>query len=370
MKIETMIYAYLAVCISMIVFNCACIFVFRRRDTWIDRYSSRMEAAVIVQIWRIEAGETVEEGHKELLKKDLARTNNLLAFDVTLERLMKRSPETVWGYLREIRSVFASLAVDNKYSNTIKLTCFAYFIRKYRVVEGEPVPVIMDMMMELLQETSLYCRESALHAIYSSGDCECVLQALHTVDENYRFHHAKLLTDGLFAFSGDKGQLTQALWDSFDSFSVSMQVVILDYIRFSGGDLKEELLQILADTSQDDELRFSCIRYFGKYPYEPAFPLLISFVQRLRNQRWEYAAIAVTALASYPSGRTVEVLKKALNSSNWYIRFNAAKSLESFHLTYLELSDVMESNDRYAREILQYQMDLDNVRREKEETPI
>ena len=93
-------------------------------------------------------------------------------------------------------------------------------------------------------------------------------------------------------------------------------------------------------------------------------------VQRPQQQRWEYAAIAGTALASYPGERTVEVMKKALTSSNWYIRFNAAKSLESFQLTYLELSDVIESNDRYAREIMQYQVDLNNVRKEKEGTPV
>lgn len=56
------------------------------------------------------------------------------------------------------------------------------------------------------------------------------------VDESGRFHHAKLLTDELLTFGGDKQQLTQALWEGFDTFSLSMQVVILDYIRFSGGD--------------------------------------------------------------------------------------------------------------------------------------
>lgn len=370
MNIETLIYAYLAVCTSMIIFNCVSIFVFRQQDTSLKKHSSSLETEVLKQIQLIEAGETLEQRHEELLQKKLGSTNNLLAFDETLEKLQEQMPDSIRLYLRGIRPVFTFLAADNKYSNTIKLTYFAYFIRKYRIIEGESSSAIVDMMMKLLQEDSLYCRESALHAIYSTGDCKCVLQALRTVDESNRFHHAKLLTDGLFTFTGDKQQLALELWDSFDSFSVSMQVVILDYIRFSGGDLKEEFLQVLADNTKDDELRFSCIRYFGKYPYESAFPLLLEFVQRPQKQRWEYAAIAVTALASYPGERTVEVMKKALTSSNWYIRFNAAKSLESFQLTYLELSDVIESNDRYAREIMQYQVDLNNVRKEKEGTPV
>lgn len=366
MHVETMIYAYLAICASMIVFNCACIFVFRRRDSRLHRRSSRMEADILRQIQRIRAGEPVEERHQEYLRKKLVRTAGLMVFDETLDRLLAQAPGDAWDYLREIRPVFTYLAMENKYRSPIKLTYFAYIVRKYRIVEGAAIHVLLDVMMKLLQEPSLYCRENALQAIYSSGDCGCVRRALHTVDESGRFHHAKLLTDGLLAFRGDQQQLTQALWSDFDHFSVSMQVVILDYIRFSGGDLRVELLQLLADTHRDDEIRFSCIRYFGKYPYEPAFPLLIAFAERSQEQRWEYAAIAATALAAYPGERTVEVLKKALDSSNWYVRFNAAKSLEGFHLTYLELSDVMESSDRYAREILQYRMDMKNAREGQE----
>ena len=367
MHVETMIYAYLAICASMIVFNCACIFVFRRRDKALQRHSSRMEEAIMEQMRRIQAEKPVEDSHREFLQKKLGRAGGLMAFDETLERLLEQAPEDVRAYLREVRPVFTYLSLENRYSNTMKLTYFAYVLRKYRIVEGKPVPSIMDMMMKLLEEPSLYCRENALQAIYSAGDCGYVLLALHTVDEHQRFHHAKLLTDGLLAFGGDQQQLTRELWRAFDTFSVSMQVVILDYIRFSGGDLRKELLPLLADNRRDDELRFSCIRYFGKYPYEPAFPLLIGFVSQPQEQRWEYAAIAATALASYPGERTIDVLKKALSSSNWYVRFNASKSLEGFHLTYLELSNVMESNDRYAREILQYRMDLKNARREQEE---
>lgn len=370
MHVETLIYAYLAICASMIVFNCACIFVFRRRDKTLHRHSSRLEEAVMEQIQRVRAEEPVEERHKAFLRKKLIRTGNLMAFDETLERLMGQVPEDIWAYIWEIRPVFTYLAMENRYHGTMQLTYFAYVIRTYRIIEGKPNSVILDMMMKLLQEPSLYCRENALQAIYSAGDCGCVLRALHAVDESQRFHHAKLLTDGLLTFGGDQELLRQALWDDFDTFSVPMRVVILDYIRFSGGDLREKLLPLLADGRQDDELRFSCIRYFGKFFHEPAFPLLVAFVEHPQEQRWEYAAIAAMALAAYPGERTVEVLKKALNSSNWYVRFNAAKSLESFHLTYLELSDVMEGNDRYAREILQYQMDMENASRKWEVAPV
>ena len=149
-----------------------------------------------------------------------------------------------------------------------------------------------------------------------------------------------------------------------------MKVVVLDYIRFSDSDLRQELLRLLTDVHQDDELRFSCIRYFGRNHYEPAYPLLLDFVGHPRKRRWEYAAIAVLALAAYPGEHTVEVLKQALSDSNWYIRFNASKSLESFHLPYLEFSDIVEGGDRYAREILQYRLDMKNAQNARKEAAI
>ncbi|EJW93539.1 hypothetical protein EVA_18353, partial [gut metagenome] len=82
--------------------------------------------------------------------------------------------------------------------------------------------------------------------------------------------------------------------------------------------------------------------------------------------RWEYAAISATALSNYPGEQTIKALKGAMNNPSWYIRLNAAKSLESFHLTYQDLIDVMDGKDRYAREILQYQMDLEQAKEEQE----
>ena len=368
MNIETMIYAYLAVCAAMILFNCVCIFVFRARGRDQQRRGARLEQDMEIQFQRLRDGLSVENRHKALLRKKLPYTRNLLIFDQTLERLTRQSPADVETYLGEVCALFAYLAVDNRYNSAIKLTYFAYVVKKYRIIQGKPVHAILDIVFRLLREPSLYCREHALQVIYSVGDCDLVLRALHTVDDHNRFHHRKLLTDGLLSFPGDREHLANRLWEEFETFTVPLQAVILDYFRFSGnGSLQHQLLGLLADERQDDELRFSCIRYFGRYPCQEAFPLLVEFVSHSRKLRWEYAAIAASSLASYPGERTVEVLKRALSHPNWYIRFNAAKSLERFDLSYLELSDVTEGGDRYAREIMQYCLDLKTARRDREE---
>lgn len=52
--------------------------------------------------------------------------------------------------------------------------------------------------------------------------------------------------------------------------------------------------------------------------------------------------VSVTALASYLGERTVLALKRSMSNANWYIRFNAAKNLEKFQLTYQELEDAIK----------------------------
>ncbi len=370
MNVETLIYAYLAICLAMIVFNCVCIVVFRRQDRLLKRRSTRLADDIKEQIQLIQAGGLVSEDHQKFLCRKLRRIGNLMAFDETLDRLLHQTPEPTWVYIKKIRPVFTQVAAENRYHGSMQQAYFAYVLCKYRILSGRAVPLIMELMMRLLEEPSLYCRENALQTIYSTGDCGCVVRALRRVDENGYFHHAKLLTDGLLTFTGNHQQLAQMLWKQFEAFSVSMQVVILDYIRFSGTVWNDEILPLLSDEDRDDELRFSCIRYFGKHPDMRAYPILLTFLEHPGNHRWEYAAICATALASYPGERTVLALKRAMNHSSWYIRFNASRSLESFHLTYEDLGDVMDGRDRYAREILQYQMDLQQAKKEQEAVPV
>lgn len=366
MHIETLIYVYLAICAAMILFNCICILYFHQRDAEQHNRGTRLRLRIEEEIQRVRAGGSVSVAHIELLCKRLGRVKNLMVLDDALSALAKDEPDAVSDYVGEIRQVFAKIAVDNHFNNPMHYAFFAYMSAKYHVVDGgEPVSVL-NLMFELLEDPSLYCRENALQVLYGTGDCGIVLRALRVVDQNGFFHHQKLLCDGLVSFAGDKQELARALWGSFELFSTAMQAVVLDFIRFSGSEMNDELLLVLTNKERDDELRFSCIRYFWKHPDPRVYPLLLAFLKNQDKERWEYAAIAATALSSYPGERTIEALKRAMGSPSWYVRLNASKSLEAFHLTYQDLGDVMDGGDRYAREILQYQLDMDRVRRDRE----
>lgn len=366
MTIETIIYAYLAICISMIGFNCICILIFRNRKVRMEHSTKGLYEKIERQIERMEAGLEISNGHKIYMRFILKRANGMLAFDETLMELKKDYPEAMELYLKEIYSVFVDICMSHPYRDTTKAAYFAYIIGKHEVLKGKRYSIVIDHLLLMLRSSSLYCRENALYAIFQYGDKQCVLKALKILDENEQFHHQKLLEDGLLAYGGNHQELCEILWKSFSDFSVFMRVVILNYFRFKGIGNYQKILQRLVDTREDDEVRFACIRYFGRHRYEPAYPVLLEFAEHSENYRWEYAAISAQALGLYPYEHTIEVLKEKLHHSNWYIRVNASESLEKFNLTYTDLLDIFDSNDRYAREIMQYRMDLKKARMEQE----
>ena len=78
---------------------------------------------------------------------------------------------------------------------------------------------------------------------------------------------------------------------------------------------------------------------------------------------WELQNACISALAVYPGPQTLEILKKETSSKNWYVRRNAAKSLAVLNTDRDALADILQGNDRYAKEMLEYQLDEVKVQR-------
>ena len=361
MKAEMLIYAYLAVCAAMIGFNIACIVVFRIKDKRLEHYSSRFIKIVRQAI----ENQAVTEAHCKYLSKKLKKITNLMAFDKTLEELFAQDPKQTKDYIRQLSSVFTYLTLEYKKKREIQVAYFPYIIHKYKVFQGQPISIVMDTMLELVHSPSLYVRENALQAIYSIGSVECTINALWILDESSYYHHPKMITDGLLNFSGDIKQLGDRLWDHFDRFSNRMQRVIVDYFRFSSPGHQERILELFTSKNLDDEVAYSCIRYFGKYAYPPAYPVLTDIIEKYQYNQWIYTAITASALANYPGDRTAAILKELLHSPNWHVRFNASQSLMALGLYYTDMIDVFEGRDRYASEIMRYRFDQKNMK-EKE----
>lgn len=343
MFVQILIYVYLGICAGMILFNIVTALLSQRREHRSSRAGIRLELAVERELDHLALAGEVNEEHLRFMERRLRRVNGLAAFDAALEHLCVRRPELTRSYLTALNGVMIALAEDYCRREEIEAAYFPYIIKKYRLLGGADDAPLKEVLLELLHEPSIYCRENAMQALYTAGDPAVLVRALRIIDASSLYYHSKLLSDGLLNYTGDTWELADALWEAFDAFQPWMQVTLLNYFRFS------------------------CLRYLGHYPYPPACADLLRYATPSENARWEYAAIASSVLASYPGAETAAVLERNLYHPNWYIRFNASKSLEQLGFGYRDLIDVIEGHDRYASEILRYRFDVRELEERKED---
>ena len=200
MRIETLLYVYLFICSGMIVFNIITAIVLKRRDRRTVRASARFRQHILQQIERINTGQQVERRHKKYLSRQLTRTGNMIAFDKMLEDLYREEPRQATEYLSQLGGVIVYLTIRYGRKDRIEAAYFPYIIKKYHLIENRTFSGVVDAMYTLLRESSIYCRENAMQALYTTGDCDCIMKALKILDGGESFFHEKLLADGPAGF--------------------------------------------------------------------------------------------------------------------------------------------------------------------------
>ena len=370
MRVEVMLYIYLFVCVSMIAFNIVTAILFRKSEQRTEKVSRKLRDEVLLQLEAIESDFPVDESHKLFLSRKLRRVGNMIAFDKMLEAEYAKHPQKIQQYLHSLDGVFVSLMAYYAKRDRIEAAYFPYIIKKYGIIAHRSFPSIESGLLDLLNEPSIYCRENAMQALYTTGDVDCIIKALKIIDRSDLFFHQKLLSDGLLNFSDNGTDLDEKIMENFFDFSVEMQVALLNYLRFFGGGYQEFALSLLNNEELNDEIRYSALRYLGKYPFSKAYEPLCALAEERLEQKWEYVAIASTALGGYPCSKTVNILKNNLRSRNWYIRLNSALSLKKLGISYSELSDIIDGNDRYASEIILYCLQRDNTEETEEKEAV
>ena len=411
--IETLLWIYIAVCLSLILFQSLFIAVGILRS-YLDRRMIRNRLLEIVeQMELISNGHPVSEDHQAFLRKTMFITANLYCYEealrkilqkiedgtlsfrdpdeittviIDIEHLARRGEEISKGhskirlrlrpkkeliqpiprdlakryfgeYIRQTAPAIVSLTSSYRKKDAIVHMFYIFMLKKYEYLHHFYTPELIANLRDLLDSGDATCAEGILLAVYQIGDPHVVCEVLEQVDAKDRFLHPKIISDGLLSFSGDAAALQTLLLDQLSNFSEKMQVNLINYLRFASGAHRERVLALLQGDKTYDEVRFSCIRYFGKHPYEPAYEPIAHFASGKSDKRIEYAIVALSVICRYPCQQTIDILCAQINSANWFVRYNATKSLESLGLEYQDLIDIFDGKDRFARDMLQYQFD-------------
>lgn len=357
MQVEWLIFFYIGVSVAMALFDLAFAAFESTRDRGFKRRTQRMAVMLGEEIERNADFPTPE--HKRVLLRRMKRLSGMESFDLTMDKFIALDSAKAERYLLGISDVFEGLAAAYSQRKPLNQAYYAYVVRRwYR--QRPASPHIVHEMLRYMEEGTVFLRQNALEAVASFGDAALMVRAVRILDEQGSFHHPKLITETILAFSGDRDVLADELASCLDRFSPAAQAAIINFLRMRHRGNKDWLFGALCDAGCDQEVRLACVRYFMTNPLEAAAAPLREMAGSRKPGEWELASVAASALASYPGQETVAVLKGMLSSPIWYVRFNAAKSLYGLGLSIDgDLADVMAGDDRYAKEMLLYRWRLE-----------
>lgn len=354
-RVDYLIYIYIALCMCILLFDFYYMLKMNRlkkqEPKKTERYVKHMLPMLDSEIQQMSKRE------QRYWVRRLRKYSKLLIFNEAVEQIAseEQGKSRIKKWLWINRELFLKISDSyTKGNQRIKKAFFAYIVWQYELCGKEETDFFVQLMYQLCMEPSLYCRENALCGLYKSGSAENVVKAYQLLGRQGIEHSSRLVTDGLLMFSGNHNELADALWKHKNEFSVSYQIAFINYIRMTSGEFGERFFPILVEVDIENEVRFAVIRYYRRYYYGDAAPILQAMVRDWKNEDWEFASIAALALDNYPGDESAQALLEGCRSGQWHVRENAAESL----LNILEPDKICQSieqeSDYFAKDILTY----------------
>lgn len=360
---QLVIAGFTLVCMGMIAYTVSYGFYDRYRmkkeDTLVHTYTQMISTEWIA----VDKGDLVSKKHCETLKKTLRRLSHLIAFEKALsEKERKDATHSHALYYQALVPVFDRLTDTYIKKDAEEKAYFAFVVGKLRLCGPHSDQRMTHLMAELMKDSSLYCRRNAFRALCLSENIPHIRRGLKRLTGRSVYLNVKLLTEDLLEVTVQKEILAAELMLHFSSFSDSVKVAVLNFMNFSGTGDPYSILSYY-QSEEDMEVRLSCLRYLGKYPTKEGRRVLMTIIKNYDDPHWEYVSTAAFGLSHYKDKEVAALLKNALHSRQWYVRYNAAYSLASMQAECGQLLDMSQEDDRFAKEILSYHLDLVNKKK-------
>ncbi len=253
------------------------------------------------------------------------------------------------------------IAVARRYKSTTMKAYFAYIFSVFCIEDEEVSTGLDNLMIEFLDENSVYVRENVLKVLYSFGNAGKVKEAYEVLSKKKVYHSQKLLTDGLMKFSGDVEELMTLLMNNLDVFMECYQISIINVLAYKEIHIYDnQLIKYMMQKDVSIDVKCAVLRVLGKVRNEENKSILISsLLQYKHDEGWEEAAVAANMLGIYEEDEEVaKLLSQSITSRNWYIRMNSAYSLIKIGMSSEYKNEILDGDDAYAKDALTYAMSL------------
>ena len=327
LRIYLIIGIFMIACIALMIFNFAIIHYSKRRHTPTAGEIEKWKGVLYKEINTASDVQPNELKHEKFFLRELSTPGNLVAYAHALQYLKGEFPEAYSDYIQTKHTIFQSLAYIYSRKSRIERTCYADFICTFPQAVGDSHGQLVDTLISYIDDSNIHCRTKVLGALCSIGSVLGVANVLQLIHDRNLFMHDQLLTNELSNFSGDKEILGDFLWNESRQWNDNITVSVIQFITRFSPRYGNIFLPFLQDTSIAPEVRTAIIRYYGKYRYELARPILTELAADPTDSN--LAAAAKSALTLYPASDVIVVQKRDSSQSNLHVQHNKRSSLSN-----------------------------------------
>lgn len=322
MFISNFIYFYIAVCITLIIFELVW-------SVYIKKYNARMEKMKSKYKDKINnISNYTKKIDVSTLAKELKNVNNLIAFQNAFEEVTNESIRR--DFMHEVLPAFIYLNIyyANR-KNEMEKAFFAYVVSKDLVINNaQNANLLIETMYSFLNSKSIYCRENAMSAIFSIGKVNNTIKALNIINVNELEYNQNLLTNNLKNFNGNKRILAIELNKRFDTYSENIQIAIIRFLtKYNYIDM-DELINRLKDTYLSVNVKCEIMRFFQQNKSEDAKKYLMSLLENEGVIANDITLKAIGTIGYYNDNETISLLEKMKDSKDEIILEAVFRSLE------------------------------------------
>lgn len=202
----------------------------------------------------------------------------------------------------------------------------------------------LGSLLDLINIEVVEVKYNVLMALAKIGDEEAFIEAFKRLSKTIPLSERSLV-EIADSFEGDKIYVYRNLMYLEDEFISS--IFIKSAGNYKNTLLADEIAIFLADENKEKKIAaLKALGNMGDNRY------VIQIIELLKDESWEVRAIAAKVLGQLQDNRALIPLFEALSDREWYVRYNAANSLISIEGGIELVYDVLEGEDRFAKDIV------------------
>ena len=167
-----------------------------------------------------------------------------------------------------------------------------------------------------------------MQALYTAGDARIIVRALRIIDASSLYYHSQAPLRRLAELRATHGELTGTFGEAFDAFSVDAGDSCSTISAFPSAHTARKYTRS-STIRAGRRVRFACLRYLVHIPIRPPTPILLRYATPRKTRAGSMQPSPRRCWRAIGAETAAVLERRTSIIPNWYIRFNASKSLRT-----------------------------------------